>query len=311
MQYKKIWRGKFWWIWELLCSSRALSKAYRVIETEISKMVDGVLIDLQGDDTDEAISSDSTDLFAALTVRQLRLKRVRRSLAGSDMLARMAVRQTRLKMDVSGRDPKNSLKDFICNAMYCGRYIKPMITLFAKIYADSPKIQARVVHEILQSGVHLEGGCTMEKLSELRFLHSCLLETVRLYTPVSVHSTTALRDDKLPSGKAIKKGERVVFSAQLVHSDPEIWHNPDQFVPARFGADQGKYTTTNSFLAFHSGPRRCCGREMGIIVAKIFFVELVKAKLEMSLKPGHVIELDRDGVLSVKGGLPLHFMQNS
>ncbi|XP_045783814.1 probable cytochrome P450 305a1 [Maniola jurtina] len=81
----------------------------------------------------------------------------------------------------------------------------------------------------------------------------------------------ALTDYEL-DGYVIPKGTTVLVSLGDLHIDPDVWLQPDKFMPERFIDENGKLKTVTNVYPFSMGRRRCLGESF----AKSFiFIVLV------------------------------------
>jgi len=64
----------------------------------------------------------------------------------------------------------------------------------------------------------------------------------------------------LENGKVIPKGTNVSILAAQVHTDPENYHLPHQFIPERFLPQNSMGRAQYSFIPFSAGPRSCIGK---------------------------------------------------
>jgi cytochrome P450 len=114
---------------------------------------------------------------------------------------------------------------------------------------------------------------TANDLRSLRYTRAIIDEALRLYPPIWMLTRTALEDDEI-AGYAIPAGALVAISPYLIHRNPDLWENPDQFLPDRFLADEG-VTQAHRFLPFGDGPRHCVGKffamlEMPLVLATLY-----------------------------------------
>ncbi|CAN4105351.1 unnamed protein product [Withania somnifera] len=85
-----------------------------------------------------------------------------------------------------------------------------------------------------------------DDLKEMKYLHACLNESIRLYPPVAWDSKHAAKDDTLPDGTRVKKGNRVT------------------------------YFHAYKFPVFQAGPRVCLGKEMAFTQMKYVLASVLK-----------------------------------
>jgi cytochrome P450 family 135 len=118
-----------------------------------------------------------------------------------------------------------------------------------------------------------------EKLERLRgeieagedaYLTATVQETLRL-RPVIVVVVRKLTEPVELGGYELPAGARVVPSIHLIHRDPQIYPEPERFLPERFLENPpGTYT----WIPFGGGVRRCLGAafaqfEMGVVLREL------------------------------------------
>jgi cytochrome P450 len=91
--------------------------------------------------------------------------------------------------------------------------------------------------------------------------------------PVPINLLTALSDDTLPGDYCVEKDTVMLYSAYIIHRNPEFWPNPEKFDPSRWLGDPPKPFT---YLPFHGGPRLCLGMDMAFLEARVALVILLR-----------------------------------
>lgn len=150
-----------------------------------------------------------------------------------------------------------------------------------------PGLQKRCRKEVLDV---LNGGSLVEwkNLSKFEYLTKFIKETLRLYPPVlqvGRQITHPIRfprgfdsnncDNKLThSGRTFPKNTNLSLKIFLLHRNPEIWENPEDFDPERFNPDNIARRSPHAYIPFSAGSRNCIGQnfamnEMKVIVASI------------------------------------------
>ncbi|XP_057767465.1 cytochrome P450 94B3-like [Salvia miltiorrhiza] len=144
--------------------------------------------------------------------------------------------------------------------------------------------ERRAVEEI---GDGYGGSCGRElgfdDLKEMNFVKACLCETMRLYPPVVWDSKHAARDDVLPDGTPVFRGNRVTYFPYGMGRMEALWGKDRlRFRPDRWLDDAGavKMVSPYKFPVFQAGPRVCLGKEMAFIQMK-YVVASVLARFEL------------------------------
>lgn len=155
---------------------------------------------------------------------------------------------------------------------------------------------------------------TLNALNSLPYLDAVIRETLRLYSPVSGISRTAVCDDVIHLEKPfvdlhgvlrdtirIPKGHTVMIPFSALHRSPTIW-GPDALVfrPDRWlGSGPGPLAAAipgvfSNLLAFSGGPRSCIGWRFSLLETKVFLHVLVTS---LHFAPTGQIILQKAGVI--------------
>lgn len=100
-------------------------------------------------------------------------------------------------------------------------------------------------------------------------------ETLRLYPPASRFDRIAKNDFEFEGGLKIKKGQGMVVPIHPLHYDPEIYPNPEEFIPERFSEENKKNRDNVAFLPFGIGPRNCIGMRFAMVEMKIMLASIL------------------------------------
>ena len=103
--------------------------------------------------------------------------------------------------------------------------------------AKHPEVQQRAYEEQLrifgEDYAEAKDAVTKGDLERMRYLECCVKETLRLY-PVLPFFGRQLEEDLEIEGKTIPKRSDVVVFPYLLHRNPDVWSEPDEFNPCRF-----------------------------------------------------------------------------
>ena len=103
------------------------------------------------------------------------------------------------------------------------------------------------------------------------YIKACLCESMRLYPPVVWDSKHAEKDDMLPDGTPVYKGNRVMYFPYGMGRMEALWGKDClEFRPDRWFSEPGvfKMESPYKFPVFQSGPRVCLGKEMAFVQMK-------------------------------------------
>jgi cytochrome P450 len=154
--------------------------------------------------------------------------------------------------------------------------------------------------EELTQVVSNENGL-VKNLDKLVYLDAVLKEALRI-SPVIPYVGRITNEPYQLGEYLLPKGAAIAPSIYLAHRDPDVWSEPDKFIPERF---LNSSDTPYTYLPFGGGIRRCIGAafaqyEMKIIIAQILL------HTELELKENYVAKFQRKGaVIAPSKGLPV------
>lgn len=86
--------------------------------------------------------------------------------------------------------------------------------------------------------------------------------------------------------------------------DPDIFPEPEKFMPERFSPENKAKRHPMSFLPFGDGPRNCIGFRLGLIVAKVAVASIIgNFKVTLNEKTQLPLRFKKALLLDVEGGV--------
>ena len=177
-------------------------------------------------------------------------------------------------------------------------------TLSFMIYELSrhPDMLERVLEE--QDRV-LDGGSPSAEqlLNGLPYLSMVIDETLRLYPPVWFGPRMSVRPFEF-GGHRVPAGVHVIHSSWVSHRLPEVFPNPEAFIPERFSPEARRELPNGAYIPFGGGQRICIGKRFGQLVVKAV-ASAVVARFSCELAPGYELRIGKLPTLSPEGGMPV------
>ncbi|KAI3918111.1 hypothetical protein MKX01_041431 [Papaver californicum] len=222
----------------------------------------------------------------------------------------------------SEKDPEKMtdkyLRDIILSFMIAGKDTSAnTLSWFFYMICKHSLIQEKIVAEIRdvmdfnekQTNIaDFAMNLTDTILDKMNYLHAALTETLRLYPAVPVDGKCAEKDDVLPDGYKLKKGDGIYYIAYSMGRMTYIWgEDAEDFRPERW-LNNGVFTPESpfKFVSFHGGPGICLGKDFAYRQMKIISMVLLyffKFKLEDENKQ---VTYRTMLTLHMKGGLHLN-----
>jgi len=109
-----------------------------------------------------------------------------------------------------------------------------------------------------------------EDINKFSYLLQVIKESMRLHPPVPIMGRTTV--DQCQIGEyIIPAGSHLPVCILALHSHPDFWERPDEYIPERFSAARLREKPLHpfQFLPFSAGPRNCIGQrfaQMEVIV---------------------------------------------
>ncbi|WCJ36155.1 cytochrome P450 family 71 subfamily A polypeptide 22 [Euphorbia peplus] len=135
-------------------------------------------------------------------------------------------------------------------------------------------IVMRKAQEEVRRIVGSKSKVTEADVNQMVYLKSVMKETLRLHAPAMIFRETSA-SCKL-DGYDIPANTRVFINAFTIQRDPEIWKNPEEFIPERFADSQVDFRGQHSqFMPFGGGRRICPGLSFAIVEAELVLANLL------------------------------------
>ncbi|XP_037438451.1 cytochrome P450 709B2-like [Triticum dicoccoides] len=193
-----------------------------------------------------------------------------------------------------------------CRTLFAAGYetSASIITWAMFLLASYPRWQEMVREEVARE-CPAHRPPTVDALGKLKLLNMLLLETLRLYCPITfiqrkTSSGTILANIEVP------KGTIMSIPLLMLHRDKEVWGpDADEFNPMRFQNGVSVDTKlSRSLLAFSYGPRVCAGQNFAMVEVQIVIATILRS-FSFSLSPTYVHKPSNFVTLLPRYGLPL------
>ncbi|XP_063776761.1 cytochrome P450 3A12-like [Pseudophryne corroboree] len=159
-----------------------------------------------------------------------------------------------------------------------------------------PDVQTKLQEEI-DTILPNKAPPTYEALMQMEYLDMVISETLRLY-PAAGRIERVCKKTTEINGVTIPEGVVVVIPAFVLHRDPDIWPDPEEFRPERFSKENRDVQDPYTFLPFGVGPRNCIGMRFALINMKSVFTLLLQNFSFRTCKDTPIpLEIDTRGFL--------------
>ncbi|XP_004617399.1 cytochrome P450 3A12-like isoform X1 [Sorex araneus] len=146
--------------------------------------------------------------------------------------------------------------------------------------AIHPDVQQKLQEEIDATFPNKEPP-TFDTLEQMEYLDMVVSETLRLY-PSAGRIERVCKEDVEINGLFIPKGTVVMIPIFVLHKDPELWTEPEEFHPERFSSQNKDSINPYVYMPFGAGPRNCIGMRFALMSLKL---AVVKTLQNFTFKP--------------------------
>jgi cytochrome P450 len=134
-------------------------------------------------------------------------------------------------------------------------------------------------------------------------LDMVLDETLRLYPPAWIGPRRAVREFEF-GGYSVPAGAYVNYSSWASHRLPEVFPDPEAFVPERFERERKVALPRGAYIPFGGGSRICIGKRFGQTEVKLV-ATMALARVRFERLPGRTMTIRQMPTLSPDGGLDM------
>ncbi|KAK4267047.1 hypothetical protein QN277_023887 [Acacia crassicarpa] len=162
-----------------------------------------------------------------------------------------------------------------------------------------PNVQERV-HAELDKLVGRSRAVTEADVAAMVYLTAVVKEVLRLHPPGPLLSWARLAiTDTTIDGHHVPAGTTAMVNMWAISRDPQVWENPQEFMPERFATKEGEmefqiFGSDLRLAPFGSGRRVCPGKALGFATVLFWVATLVH---EFEWLPSDESEVDLSEVL--------------
>lgn len=142
---------------------------------------------------------------------------------------------------------------------------------------------------------------------EMPYLDMVLDEVLRLYPPAWIGPRRAVREFEF-GGCTVPKGAYVNYCSWASHRLPEVFPEPEAFIPERFTRERKAALPRGAYVPFGGGSRICIGKRFGQTEVKLVATKLLQ-RLRFEALPGRTMTIRQMPTLSPQGGLRMRVLE--
>ncbi|OAD56721.1 Cytochrome P450 6a2 [Eufriesea mexicana] len=176
--------------------------------------------------------------------------------------------------------------------------------------ALNPEVQDKLRQEIKEHYKKHNGELKYDQVKEMTYLDLVFRETLRKYPPGAIILRKSVSNYTFEGTKVtIPKKSYVWIPLYAIHHNPDVYPNPDAFIPERFTPEAVATRHSMHYLPFGDGPRNCIGARFAVYQSKVGLITILRNhKVEVCEKTMIPYVIDPAAfLLAPKGGIYLKF----
>ncbi|XP_053113906.1 cytochrome P450 4V2 isoform X2 [Hemicordylus capensis] len=143
------------------------------------------------------------------------------------------------------------------------------------LLACHPEIQRKVHSEVDEIFDNSDRPVTMDDLKQLRYLDCVIKEALRLFPSVPFFART-FNEECYIRGFKMPKGMDAIIVPYALHRDPNVFPEPEKFIPERFFPENSAGRHPYAYVPFSAGPRNCIGQRFAQIEEKTILAIILR-----------------------------------
>jgi cytochrome P450 len=168
---------------------------------------------------------------------------------------------------------------------------------------NNPKMLMKATDEI-DAHVGKKRFIQESDMNNLPYLNSIISETLRLHPTVPLLVPHESRKEIELGGYDIPKETMLLVNIYPIQRDPNIWEEPNKFIPERFKEEN---SNVKFMIPFGMGKRRCAGEPLAMRTMGVLLGILIQS-FEWKRLSGELIDLTEGCGLSTPLATPLEAM---
>nr|DAD46381.1 TPA_asm: hypothetical protein HUJ06_004611 [Nelumbo nucifera] len=166
------------------------------------------------------------------------------------------------------------IKALFMNFLIGGTDASAATVIWAMTEVIKKPIVMKKTQDELRSLIGNKGHVDEDDLNQLHYLKCVVKETLRLHLPGPLLVSRETINHCKIDGYDIYPKTQVIVNAWAIGMDPEIWKNPEEFIPERFIDGSVDFKGQHfEFIPFRAGRRICPGIYLGVVAVELPFAE--------------------------------------
>jgi cytochrome P450 len=201
------------------------------------------------------------------------------------------------------------IRDQVMTLMFAGHDTSTStLTFMLHELARHPEVTRRL-HEEQDRILGGETPSPLQLEKEMPYLEMVLDEVLRLYPPAWIGPRRATAEFEF-GGCTVPEGAYVNYCSWASHRLPEVFPQPEAFIPERFARERKAALPRGAYVPFGGGSRICIGKRFGQTEVKLVATKLLQ-RLRAEALPGRTVTIRQMPTLSPREGLKMRILPRS
>ncbi|KAI6694438.1 hypothetical protein NL676_022148 [Syzygium grande] len=178
-----------------------------------------------------------------------------------------------------GHSPETLIKATVVNIIVAGSDTTSLNLTWVLSLLLNNKHALKRAQEEIDRKVGEDKWVQDSDIERLPYLQAIVKETLRLYPPGPLSVPHEAIKDCTVSGYLIPKGTRIFVNLWKLHRDPQVWSDPERFLPERFLTNHSGVDALGQhfeFIPFGSGRRSCPGAAFALRATHLTLARLLQ-----------------------------------
>ncbi|KAF6164651.1 hypothetical protein GIB67_032879 [Kingdonia uniflora] len=181
-----------------------------------------------------------------------------------------------LKIQVDSNLTREHIKGLVLDMFIGGTETSSTVIEWAMAELVRKPSSMKKAQEEVRRVVGLKSKVHEEDIDQMEYLKYVIKETLRLHAPVPMSLPRISYTSTNVNGYDIPPNTTVLINAWAIQRDPDVWENPDDFIPERFSSNSMDFTGQDyKFIPFGSGRRSCPGISFGVAIVEVVITNLL------------------------------------
>lgn len=139
-------------------------------------------------------------------------------------------------------------------------------TWLFQIIADRPDVMQKIRAEQIQvRNGDIDRRLDVDLVEKMHYTNMVVKEALRYRPPVTMVPYVAKKTFAISEGYSVPKGSMVIPTLYPALHDPEVYENPEDFIPERWVPGSKASTAHKNWLVFGVGPHVCLGQTYAVM----------------------------------------------